>query len=97
LQLKKKKILKKENKITELPFSGKFQIDFKNSLGGCPALKNNKCTIHENPIRPKVCYEFPIFVFVDYIKISNKCLAYQKNKLYPFIKKFKELGYEVKD
>ncbi|HKL23376.1 MAG TPA: YkgJ family cysteine cluster protein [Candidatus Nanoarchaeia archaeon] len=90
-----RKILKKEEKIKEFPFSGKFQIDFTNSLGGCPALKNNKCKIHKNPIRPRVCHEFPIFVFVDHIKISSKCPAYKNNKLYPFIKKFKELGYKI--
>jgi Fe-S-cluster containining protein len=91
----KREILEKQGKIKEFPFSGKFQIDFTNNLGGCPALKDNKCTIHENPIRPRVCHEFPIFVFVDYIKISSKCLAYQNNKLYPFIKKFKELDYKI--
>jgi len=93
----KRKVLEKENKIKEFPFSGKFQIDFTNSLGGCPALKNNKCTIHKNPIRPKVCHEFPIFVFVDHIKISSKCPAHQNNKLYPFIKKLKEIGYEIRE
>ncbi len=91
----KEEILEKEGKIKEFPFSGKFQIDFANSLGGCPALKDNKCTIHKNPERPRVCHEFPIFVHLDKIKISGKCPAYQNNKLYPFIKKLTELGHEI--
>lgn len=89
------KILEKEGKLKEFPISGKTQIDFTNSLGGCPALKDNKCIIHNNPERPKVCHEFPIFVYVDSIKISPKCPAYLNSKLYPYIKKFHELGFEI--
>ncbi|NCN86853.1 hypothetical protein GW932_03390 [archaeon] len=91
----KREILEKEGNIKELFYSGKFQVDFTNSLGGCPALKDNKCTIHKNPERPEVCHEFPIFILGDKIKISKKCPANQNNKFYPFIKQFQELGYEL--
>jgi Fe-S-cluster containining protein len=91
----KQEILEKEGKIKEYPFAGKIQVDFTNSLGGCPALKNNMCTIHKNPERPRVCHEFPIFILGDKIKISQKCPAHQNNKFYPFIREFKELGFEI--
>ena len=91
----KQELLKKEGKIKEFPISGKIQIDFTNSLGGCPALQENKCTIHKNPERPKVCHEFPIFVFVDQVRISSKCPANQENKLYPYVRKLTELGFKI--
>ena len=93
----KQEVLEKEGKIKEFPFSGRIQVDFTNSLGGCPALKNNMCTVHKNPLRPKVCHEFPIFIQDHIVRISGKCPAHQNNKFYPYIKKFKELGFEVKE
>ena len=91
----KQEILEKEGKIKEFSFAGKIQVDFTNSLGGCPALKNNMCTIHKNPERPKVCHEYPIFVYPDHIKISAKCPAHQQNKFYPYIKEFIDLGFKI--
>ncbi|MGM5482409.1 MAG: YkgJ family cysteine cluster protein [Nanobdellota archaeon] len=49
--------------------------------GGCPALKNKMCSIHNNPDRPKMCKEFPLFLENDRILLSEKC--YGKNKFYP--------------
>jgi len=91
----KQEKLKKEEKITEYSFSQKFKINFTNSLGGCPALKDNKCTIHKNPKRPKVCHEYPIFVQFKEIRISSKCPAQQQNKLYPYIQQLHKLGYKI--
>lgn len=91
----RREILEKENKLKEFSFTGKIQIDFTNSLGGCPALKENKCTIHKNPLRPKVCHEYPIFVFSDHIRISSKCPAQQNNMFYPYILQFEKLGFKI--
>lgn len=88
-------ILNNEGKIKEFLSSGKFQVDFTNSLGGCPALIENKCSVHKNPERPKVCHEFPIFVFVDHVRISSKCPAQENNKFYPHIRQFTELGLKI--
>ena len=91
----KQEILEKEGKIKEFPFAGKIQVDFTNSLGGCPALKDNMCTIHKNPERPKVCHQFPIFIEGNKVRISQKCPAHQNNKFYPYIRKFMDLGFEI--
>ena len=91
----RQKLLEDEGKLREFSFSGKIQIDFTNSLGGCPALKDNMCSIHKNPERPKVCHEFPIFIIGDKVKISLKCPAHQQNKFYPYIKQFIDLGFDV--
>jgi Fe-S-cluster containining protein len=91
----KKELLLKEEKIKELFVSGKFLVDFSNSLGGCPALDGTKCTIHKNPNRPNACKEFPIFIYGNQIKISPKCPAHQNNKFYPYIKEFEKLGFEL--
>ncbi|NCN51512.1 hypothetical protein GW931_00680 [archaeon] len=87
--------LKKENKLKELVFSGKFMLDFSNSLGGCPKLKGTKCLIQSNPERAKVCQESPIFLFGDSVRISSKCPAHQKNMFYLFIKQLEALGYKL--
>ena len=87
--------LKKENKLKELSFSGKFMLDFSNYLGGCPKLKGTECSIHSNPERPQVCQDFPIFIFGNNLRISSKCPAHQKNMFYPFIKQLEGLGYEL--
>lgn len=89
------KKLTEEKKIEKYSFSQKFKINFTNSLGGCPALKDNKCTIHKNAKRPKVCHEYPIFVQFNEIRISSKCPAQQQNKLYPYIRKLHKLGYKI--
>lgn len=88
-------LLKNEGKLKEFEFAGKFQINFDNSLGGCPALKENKCTVHENPLRPRICHEFPIFVQGDEIKISPKCPANQKNMFFPYERELIELGFKI--
>ncbi len=90
-----KEKLNSESKLKELKFSGKFLLDFSNSLGGCPALSGTDCSIHKNPNRPKVCQDFPIFIEGNKIKISPRCFAQQENKFYPFIKEFEKLGFEV--
>lgn len=64
--------------------------------GGCPNLKDNKCTIHTNPLRPKTCSSYPLFVRKNKtILISNTCEGVRENKLYPFLAEFKQKGYTL--
>lgn len=89
-------------KVKELKLLGKEKhtslIFYKNKLSivlPCPSLKENKCTIHENEGRPEVCKEFPIFIKGNKVKIVGMCLAVRNGLLYPYIKQFRSLGYEV--
>ena len=56
--------------------------------------KDNMCGVYET--RPKICKEFPIHQSKKILLISNRCLGVMQEKLYPYIKRLKEEGYEVK-
>ena len=73
----------------------KYSLNLSNHLGSCPSLKDNKCTIHDNSLRPNTCKDFPIFIIGDTIKLSKRCYAVRDNKLYPHVHKFIELGYKI--
>jgi Fe-S-cluster containining protein len=62
---------------------------------GCPNLVKYKCTIHKNPDRPKACKEYPIFLFEDSVIVTDECPAVKENKLYPFLARFKKMGYKI--
>ena len=67
-------------------------------LQNCPSLKDSFCTIHKNPKRPNACKEFPLFIWENkIIHLSRRCPAVREEKLYPFIAKFKQMGYEIDD
>lgn len=91
----KQKLLEKEGNLRELPFSGRYFLELSNSLGGCPSLKENKCLIHKDPHRPKVCSDFPIFIEGDSVRIPKKCTAEAQNKFFIYKKRFKELGFNI--
>lgn len=62
----------------------------------CPNLNNSKCKIHKNPERPKACKEFPLFIWEDKtVMVSYKCPAAKENLLYPYLAKFKTMGYKI--
>jgi Fe-S-cluster containining protein len=85
-----------EKTLKEL-IDGKFSISFENSLGSCPQLKNFKCLIHENPLRPQTCKDFPIFILGKKIKISKRCPAKKANKFFKFEHEARKLGFEFVD
>ncbi len=63
---------------------------------GCPNLLDYKCTIHKNPLRPKACKEFPLFIWKNKtILVTDECPAVKENKLYPFLAEFKMRGYTI--
>ncbi|MFW6014573.1 MAG: YkgJ family cysteine cluster protein [Candidatus Nanoarchaeia archaeon] len=62
--------------------------------GGCPALKDFKCTLHKDPNRPYMCREFPVFVKGDCIFVAERCHA--KERFYPVFSEAKRLGIEIR-
>lgn len=78
-------------------WGGKYIFNFKNSLGGCPQLKDFECLIHSNPNRSNTCKEFPIFILGKQIKISNRCPAKKAGKFFKFEKEAIKKGYEIVD
>ncbi|MBW2968276.1 YkgJ family cysteine cluster protein [Candidatus Woesearchaeota archaeon] len=86
--------LVKQGKIT-ITATGKYCMDMGKIEGGCPSLKDYRCTVHNKKKRPKTCREFPIFVDAPYVKISSRCPAVTSGMLYPYIYKLRMMGYKV--
>jgi|GEM_PF-948609 len=63
---------------------------------GCPNLLDHKCTIHKNPLRPKACIEYPLFIWENKtILITDDCPAVKENMLYAHLAEFKKMGYTL--
>ncbi|MFW6014400.1 MAG: YkgJ family cysteine cluster protein [Candidatus Nanoarchaeia archaeon] len=60
---------------------------------GCPALSESKCTIHNEPKRPAICRDFPIFVKGKTVQINQRCYAAMKGYFYPFISRLEKEGF----
>ncbi|MGM5484036.1 MAG: YkgJ family cysteine cluster protein [Nanobdellota archaeon] len=43
--------------------------------GGCPLLRNNKCSIYNNPLRPIMCSRFPFFERGNKLVLASSCKA----------------------
>lgn len=83
-----------EKEVIAIEEGGEYVVDF--SKQNCPSLKDNMCTIHKNPNRPKACKEFPLFIWPHkIIHISQRCPAVKENKLYPYLTQFKLMGYTI--
>lgn len=89
-ELFEKGFLKKEE-------NGKYLLNFDNNFSGCPRLKNFLCSIHNNPLRPKTCKDFPIFILGKEVKISNRCPGKKRNKFFKFEIEIEKLGYKIVD
>ena len=90
----KENLLRSEGFIRPL-LGGKYSVILGNSLGGCPSLKDSKCTIHKNSERPLACKEFPIFISGKQVRISKRCFGAKTGLLYPYIRELISLGYEI--
>ncbi len=89
----KEKMLAEDN-LTAVEGGG-FAIDFGGNKG-CPSLKDYKCLIHKNKLRPKTCGDFPLFIWENkVIRLSQRCPAVRHNMFYPYIVKLKKLGYTL--
>lgn len=62
---------------------------------GCPAFIDNKCNIHNKRNRPTICKKFPLFIRGDRVILSHDCPAVEDNKFYPFLSKFKKMGFKI--
>jgi Fe-S-cluster containining protein len=82
-------------KLLRKGLDGSYLINLKwNS--GCPRLKENRCSIHNNPLRPSPCREFPLFFNDDLtIRVAERCPAVANNLLYPFLAQFKRMGFSL--
>lgn len=75
---------------------GSFSMYMGNSKQPCPSLNEKyECIIHKKKNRPQACKEFPLFIKGKKIILSPRCLAVKEGKFYPYIIKFKELGYKI--
>jgi len=82
--------LLKEGRLHEINDKKLYFIDLNR---GCPALEGSKCTLHNNPKRPAICRDFPIFVNENKVQIDPKCYAVMKGMLYPYTSWIKRKGY----
>ncbi len=83
-----------ENRFLRALPNDEFSLNLGNS-GSCPSLKDNLCLIHKSRNRSMTCKNFPVFIRDDKIVLSPNCLAVRENRLYPFIHRFRKLGYKV--
>jgi Fe-S-cluster containining protein len=88
---------KMENVFTKTE-KGKYVLDLSEKIG-CPQLKNSRCTVHKHPGRPTACKDFPLFIWrkkgKDVIHLSGRCPAVNAGLLYPFLAKFKLMGFDL--
>lgn len=84
--------LEREGRI--LTLSDGFSLNLE---GGCPSLKEFRCTIHASPKRPKACREYPIWVRGGIIFVSPRCLAVRQGLLYSYVRRLREAGYRIID
>lgn len=74
----------------------RFALNLGASGFSCPNLSGFKCLIHKSRSRPLACREFPLFIRKDKIvMVTFRCPAAKENLLYPFLAKFKKMGYKI--
>lgn len=91
IENKKKQLLKKNIlKVTE---QGNYTLNF-DKWGHCKNLsEENLCQIHKNPKRPRICGDFPLFVFKQYYSLATEfCPAAKAGLLDKYCKQIEELG-----
>jgi hypothetical protein len=63
----------------------------------CPQLKNGRCKIHKNTLRPEVCEQYP--VFQDHkekkVRFSGECPACEFEYSIDFFERIIDIGYDV--
>lgn len=75
---KEEEYIKKEI-IVQNPQTKNVYFDHE-KVGGCRHLKGVMCGIYQNPNKPQICRDFPIFKVGDYIMSSSFCQAVE-NKI----------------
>jgi Fe-S-cluster containining protein len=91
IENKKNQLLKKNIlKVTE---QGNYTLNFDKG-GSCKHLSGeNMCQIHKNPKRPKICGDFPLFVFKGYYSLATDfCPAAKEGLLDKYCRELEVLG-----
>jgi Fe-S-cluster containining protein len=89
-------VRKGDLRVMSLAQGKRYVLDLGSSEQPCPNLEDFKCRIHKTKARPKACREFPLFIRDNkVIFVSLNCPAARENKLYPFLAKFKKMGYAI--
>lgn len=57
-------------------------------------MKDLKCKVHNKDDRPRVCKDYPIFIFKNYVMPAQTCPAVNEGLLDEYIKKIEEFGYK---
>ncbi len=85
-----------KNNIIKSTAQGNFTFNYEQHGAPCPKLtKDNLCSIHKNQNRPKICGDFPLFVFKGYTSLAREfCPAAKAGMLDSYIEKIKELGFK---
>jgi Fe-S-cluster containining protein len=74
----------------------RYVLDLSRNDTACPNLKDFKCIEHKNTDRPAACQEFPLFIRKDKVVfVTFRCPGAKENKLYPFLARFKKMGYDI--
>jgi Fe-S-cluster containining protein len=90
VQMKK---IKENNSLTAIN-TGEYMLHLGAHGQSCPSLKEFRCEIHKNPNRPLACKEFPLFIWKNKkIRVSSRCPAVNEGLLYPYLARFKLMGY----
>lgn len=94
IALEEKHNLEEKGLITTLN-DGKFSLCIHNIA--CPCLKDNKCLIHHNKARPKICKEFPVYfdLSTKTVLIAKRCFAIQRGMFYPIGKILEKNKYSI--
>ena len=90
-----KKNIYLKKKYLEVTRSGNYTLNYAKA-GQCSKLdKNNLCTIYKNLNRPKICGDFPLFVFKNYFSLAdNFCPAAKLGLLDEYTLKLENLGFK---
>jgi len=60
--------------------------------GGCPLLKDNKCTVHKDPLRPSMCGQYPFFDRSAKVLLASSCKAVASGMFTQELKKLDDAG-----
>lgn len=70
--------------------SGNFHLNLEKT--NCLNLIQNKCSIHKDPLKPKICDDYPLFFVKGYVLASPACNAVRDGLLDSYIEKLIKLG-----
>ncbi len=92
----KERVYYTKKEIIKPTAQGNFTFTYEKNEGPCPKLtQDNLCSIHKNPNRPKICGDFPLFVFKGYVSIAREfCPASKEGLLDSYVERIKLLGFK---